>query len=80
MVNYKSKYLKYKLKYLSINGGMGFDVIPQYNLENFQNNLEKLNKNIKIKNNLLQKKPLFLIFLKSNSSFLKKIIFISLLN
>ena len=38
-MNYKSKYLKYKLKYLSINGGMGFDVIPQYNLENFQSDL-----------------------------------------
>jgi len=60
-MNYKSKYLKYKLKYLSINGGMGFDVIPQYNLQNFQNNLEKLNENIK---NIVQTNMSISLYLK----------------
>ena len=61
MVNYKSRYLKYKLKYYMLVGGMGFDVIPQYNLENFQNNLEKINENIK---KILDANTVVLLYLK----------------
>lgn len=82
MIDYKNKYLKYKLKYSKLIGGMGFDVLPQYNLENFKNNLEKLKTNIRniieanmnIKIYLEYYKLLFMLIKNKNLNEIKKII------
>ena len=82
MIDYKNKYLKYKLKYGKLIGTTGFDVLPQYHLENLKNNLEKLNHNIRniieanmnVEIYLEYYKLLFMLIKNKNLKEIKKII------